>query len=94
MDVNDPYAFLGQFSPETKLNVIYDADKPLFLQTYITGFGVEDISHAIKAIPGVTAISVNSWIVNAANNGLLPLSRPDIIPKGKRYILIKIIQLM
>ncbi|MGE8426297.1 MAG: RHS repeat-associated core domain-containing protein [Sphingobacterium sp.] len=74
MDGNDPGVFLGQFSPATKLNVIYDENKPLFLQTYIGTYGIADVSHAIKAIPGVTAISLNSWIVNAANNGILPMS--------------------
>ena len=74
MDGNDPGVFLGQYSPATKLNVIYDEDKPLFLQSYIGTYGIANVSHAIKTIPGVTAISFGSWITQAANNGILPMS--------------------
>jgi RHS repeat-associated protein len=74
MDNTDPNTFLGQYSSETKLNVIYDEDKPLFLQSYIGTYGIAHVSHAIKTIPGVTAISFGSWITQAANNGILPMS--------------------
>jgi hypothetical protein len=51
MDNNDPYTFLGQFSPESKLNVIYETDKSVFLQEYLSNHGVADISGAIQQIP-------------------------------------------
>lgn len=71
MEATLPHYVEEHFTPQDRLNVIYNSDKLVFLESYIDGVGMAGITAGLVKIPGLTGLSYSNTILNSVQLGLI-----------------------
>lgn len=71
MDATLPGYFEERFTPQDRLNVVYNSDKVTFLESFIGTNGMAGITGSLVQIPGLTGLSYSNTIISGVSLGLL-----------------------
>ncbi len=71
MDASLPGYFEESFTPQDRLNVVYNSDKVAFFESFIGSNGMAGITGSLVQIPGLTGLSYSNTIIGGVSLGLL-----------------------
>lgn len=71
MDAELPGYFEESFTAQDRLNVIYNSDKVVFLESFINELGMQGVTAGLVQIPGLTGLSYSNTIISGVSLGLL-----------------------